>query len=126
VSEVFIVQESFASTAARLRDRYSQAVLSIDGSIQRISGTRLDRVLDDDSAKMIIASLGSVFAWDEAHMTTCSPSNSFATERSSSWPLRRHRGATSGQRSFRSYTGSTSRFFPPDTSIWQLRISPPT
>jgi len=58
VSEVFIVQESFASTAARLRDRYSQAVLSIDGSIQRISGTRLDKVLDDDSAEMIIASLG--------------------------------------------------------------------
>ena len=36
----------------------TQAVLSIDASIPQVKGTRLDKLLDDESVKSIIAALG--------------------------------------------------------------------
>ena len=58
VSELFIVRENIAVTANWVRDRMTQAVLSVDESILKIKGSRLDAVLENNQVRQIIALLG--------------------------------------------------------------------
>lgn len=67
-SELFIVQKTLWDVASNVRDRSSQAVLDIDSDIIPIDGADIDRVLDDENVKSIVASLGAGIALVEPHV----------------------------------------------------------
>jgi DNA gyrase/topoisomerase IV subunit B len=63
-AELFMVRQGTAATMAKaVRDRFTQAVLSIDETIVDGDGT-LDEVLDNENFKIIVASLGAGFWLD--------------------------------------------------------------
>ena len=59
VAEIFMVQSGRAAALAKsTRDRFTQAVLPVDGAIDRTEGAPLDEILENDDFQNIVASLG--------------------------------------------------------------------
>ena len=57
-NELFIVEEKNFALASENRNRFNQALLEVGPSIVKISGARIDRLLDDEDIKSIISARG--------------------------------------------------------------------
>ena len=60
-NELFIVEEKNFALASENRNRFNQALLEVGPSVVKVSGARIDRLLDDEDIKSIISGLGASF-----------------------------------------------------------------